>query len=78
MRVKTYDLSNRIIFVRSQSRDTIPLICGSLNIKPLLGVVALDARMQIPIHSSTMLQVNCPILHDVGLTPSLAVLELAP
>ncbi len=25
MRVKTYDLSNRIIFVHSQSRDTIPL-----------------------------------------------------
>ncbi len=25
MRVKSYDLSNRIIFVRSQSRDTIPL-----------------------------------------------------
>ncbi len=25
VRVKTYDLSNRIIFVHSQSRDTIPL-----------------------------------------------------
>ncbi len=25
MRVKTYDLSNRIIFIHSQSRDTIPL-----------------------------------------------------
>ncbi len=38
----------------------------------------LDARMRIHIHSSSMLQVNCPILHDVGLTPPLAVLSLNP
>jgi hypothetical protein len=41
-------------------------------------VVALDTQMQTSIHSSRMLQVNCPVLHDVGLTPPLAILEPTP
>jgi hypothetical protein len=36
----------------------------------LFGVVALDAQMWIFLNSHPMLQVNCPILHDVGPTPS--------
>ncbi len=41
---------------------------------PLLRV-GFDIRMRIPIHSSPMLQVNCPILHAVGLPTPLAILE---
>jgi hypothetical protein len=38
----------------------------------------MEARLRTPIHSSSMLQVNCPILHDVGLTSPLAILEPTP
>jgi hypothetical protein len=63
VRVKTYDLSNRIILVRSQSRDTIPLRAGATKekarprqfkltrgSKPIqnLEELNLDARMQFP------------------------------
>ncbi len=40
--------------------------------------MTLDSRMQIPIHSSAKLKVNGPTLHDVGLTPPLAILEPTP
>jgi hypothetical protein len=37
--------------------------------------MALVARIQIPILNSPLLWVNCPVLHDVSLTPPLAILE---
>ncbi len=40
--------------------------------------MALDAQMQVPIHSSPMLQVNYPLLHDIGLTHPLAILKPTP
>jgi hypothetical protein len=43
--------------------------------KPLLEVVAFEAWMQIFLCSSPMLQVSCPILHDVD--PS-SLLSLNP
>jgi hypothetical protein len=46
-------------------------IHGSSNGKePLPGVVAFDAWVRILIHSTPMLQVKCPISHDVGPQPS--------
>jgi hypothetical protein len=54
------------------------LIRGSFNIKPLLGVAALHARLRTLIHYSPVLQVNCPILHDGGLIPPFVILETAP
>jgi hypothetical protein len=38
--------------------------------------VAFDARVQISVHSDPLLPANCPILHDVGQAPLLAILEL--
>jgi hypothetical protein len=39
---------------------------------------ALDTCIQIPIHVSPMLQVNCPTLLDVGLTLPLPSLNADP
>ncbi len=41
-------------------------------------VVAFHAWMQTSIISSHLLHVNCPILHDVGLTSPLSTLEPTP
>jgi hypothetical protein len=46
--------------------------------KPLLAVVAFYAQVQIPLHSSPKMQVNCPILHDVTRAPPFAILEPTP
>jgi hypothetical protein len=43
--------------------------------KPLLAVVAFYAQVQISLHSSPKMQVNCPILHDVSPTPVLLSLN---
>ncbi len=43
--------------------------------KTLIWGYSLDTRMQISIHCSPMLQVNCPILHDVSLAPPIDILE---
>jgi hypothetical protein len=64
------------VFIEHYIQDKI--ICVLVfHQKLLLGVVALDAWMLIPIHSSPKPQVNCPILHDIGLTPPLATMEPA-
>ncbi len=49
MRVKTYDLSNRIIFVHSQSRDTIPLSDQAI----VLTALALLNSLKGPAYAGT-------------------------
>ncbi len=44
---------------------------GLLNAKSLLGIVPMVHKYESPICSSPMLQVNCIILHNAGLTPPL-------
>ncbi len=64
------------VFIQHYIQDKIIFVLVFQQ-KLLLGVVALDTWMLIPIHSSPKPQVNCPILHDIVLTPPLATMEPA-